>query len=121
MDEHTKKAGRPGWVNKAVLGIAAAASIYTYANWDWLAPQIIGPSAYTCQNLTYDVVRISEGNPGILNIKVIGVTQEKEVHRSTQKIECTGTAILSSGEKLPIKYRAEEDGNQWFIFYEPDI
>jgi hypothetical protein len=109
---------KSGWPQRIATGIAVAAGIYAYQNWDSVSVQLFGASAYTCTNLVQQVVQVSEKNVPPLQTKVIGIIDPKLVSKTDDRIECTGTGMLANGQKIPLQYRAYVDGGQWWVTYE---
>ncbi len=109
---------KSAWPQRIAMGVAVAAGIYAYQNWDSVSVQLFGASAYTCTNIVPQVVQISEKNGSPLLPKVIGIIEAKLISETDSHIECAGTAMLSTAQKTAISYRAYEDGGQWWIKYE---
>lgn len=120
MSENTQseKPVSTNWQKQITGALLGAAAVYAYMNWDTVSVQIFGGSAYTCKSLIQEVVQASEKNGTILQPKVIGVIDPKEISKTKTRIECTGTGMFTNGLKTPINYRAYEEGGQWWVFYE---
>ncbi len=105
-------------VKRLILGAAVGAVIYSALNWQTVSVYLFGGAAYTCENLVPDVIGISEKNGGIFNIKLVGVMDRQQISKTDTRLECKGQGVFATGIKMPIAYRAYEEGGQWWIFYE---
>lgn len=75
-------------------------------------------SSRSCAGLVPEVARISK-DASPLGIKIIDVVEPKTVREEAERTECTGTAILSSAQKIPIKYRTYKEYDKWYVYFEP--
>lgn len=105
------------WTRGALGAIVGVAALAAYENRDAAALFLMGGSAYNCTNVIPEVVRISGETKGA--IQVVGIGDSKLVSKTEDRLECTGTGVLATGQKVPLKYRAYVEYDQWWIVYEP--
>lgn len=114
----TKEPAGNDLLKRVIVGALVGAGVYAAFNWETVSVYLFGASAYTCDNLVPQVVDIAEKNGGIFNVRLIGIIGPSQVSKTDTRIECRGQGMFATGTKMPIAYRAYEEGGQWWIFYE---
>lgn len=114
----TKQPAENDLLKRLILGALVGAGVYAAFNWQAVSVHLFGASAYTCDNLVPQVVDIASKNSGVFNAKLIGIIDPTRTSKTDTRIECKGQGVFATGIKMPIAYRAYEEGGQWWIFYE---
>ncbi|NSY44971.1 hypothetical protein [Agrobacterium tumefaciens] len=117
-NSETKQPAENDLLKRLIVGALVGAGVYAAFNWQAVSVYLFGASAYTCDNLVPQVVDIADKNGGVFNVKLIGIINPTMVSKTNTRIECKGQGVFATGIKMPIAYRAHEEGGQWWIFYE---
>lgn len=106
----------PKWVKTLLYVAAFGVAGYAYDNWDFVSTRYLG-LPYTCKNIIPDVVETSSKNQTL--VRIVGIIDYSETSNTAERVECTGTGMMSNGSKAPIAYRAYSEGGQWWVSFEP--
>lgn len=95
-----------------LAGIAALLGWSVFAGSDQAA-------AYTCDNMVPEVLAMSETNQSaLLPVKVLDIVERQMLVDNDTRVACRGVAILSSGDKASVNYRAYIEYDKWWVKYE---
>jgi hypothetical protein len=97
--------------NNVLVAVASVIGMVGVIYWPNIAPVLLG---YNCDTMIQAVKDMSQEKP----LKVIAIFDQSEISKTSENIECRGTALWSTGAKSPLTYKAFVDHEQWFISYQ---